>query len=302
MKYINIILFWLIIKPVSYLPFFLLYRLSDVLYFVLFHIVKYRKTVAYANLAKAFPKKEKTEIEAIAKKSYRNFCDTVVESFKLFSISKEQLTKRLLFNKLDFINSYHENQQPLIAITGHFGNWEYTSIMGLLLKHQIIALYKPLKNVYLNEKVKQSRSNFGALLWSNKQTKALFETNFEKFPMYVFIGDQSPSNPLKAYWTNFLGIETAFFRGAAKAALKYNYPVITFYVKRIKRGHYELQTESLTPEPNKYTEDELCEMMAKAYEKMVLQEPANWLWTHKRWKRKKPKNLLNENEQLNVTT
>jgi len=301
LKYFNFILFWLVIKPISYLPFFLLYRLSDLLYVFIFYVFKYRKEVVYSNLTKAFPKKNKKEINKIAKDSYRNFCDTVVESLKLFSISKQQLSKRLFFDKLKMVDKYYENKTPIIAITGHFGNWEFTSIMGLRLKHQIIALYKPLKNKYLNNKVKQSRAKFGALLCSNKHTQALLKDNYTRFPMYVFIGDQSPSNLIKAYWSNFLGIETGFFRGSAKAAKKYNYPVITFYVKRIKRGYYELIVKELVGEPNKYTEDEICELTVKAYEEMVLEAPANWLWTHKRWKHKKPKILTNENKQLNAT-
>lgn len=302
MKYINFLLFWLVIKPVSHLPFFLLYSLSDALYFVLFYVVKYRKEVAFDNLSKAFPIKDKIEIDKIAKSSYRNFCDTIVESLKLFSISKHQLKKRLTHNDVTFVEQYFDHGKPIIATTGHFGNWEYTSIMCSRLKHQIIPLYKPLKNKYLDKKVRESRSKFGAILWSNKQTKALFEADYKRFPMYVFIGDQSPSNPLKAYWTNFLGIETAFFRGAARAALKYNYPVITFYVKRVKRGYYQLIAKKLIEQPLDYTEDKICETIAKAYEEMVLKEPTNWLWTHKRWKHKKPKKLTNKNESISATT
>lgn len=256
----------------------------------------------YSNLSKAFPIKNKTEIDLIAKNSFRNFCDTIVESLKLFSISEKQLLKRLDGSDIKWYNYYYQQQRPLIAISGHFGNWEYTGIMGLRLKQQIIALYKPLKDKFLDQQIKQSRANFGAILWSNKQTQALFEAKFNKLPMYVFIGDQSPSNPSKAYWTDFLGIETAFFRGAAKASLKYNYPIVTFYVKRIKRGYYRLETGNLVEEPAKFTEDELCEIMARAYEKMVLKEPANWLWTHKRWKRKRPENLMEEKDSFNVTT
>lgn len=254
--------------------------------------------MAYKNLTNAFPLKNKKEIDQIAKQSYRNFCDTVVESLKLFSISKQHLEKRLINNDVNFVEAYFDEKKPIIAISGHFGNWEYTSIMGLRLKHKIIALYKPLKNKYLDEKIRVSRAKFGASLCSNRQTKVLFEAPFERFPMYVFIGDQSPSNPKKAYWTNFLDLETAFFKGAAKAAIKYNYPVITFYVKRIKRGYYQLIAKNLTNQPVKHTENEICEMIANAYEQMVLEEPANWLWTHKRWKHKKPEYLINQKNTI----
>jgi len=300
LKFSYLILFWLIIKPLSYLPFFLLYRLSDALYFVLFYVVKYRKSVVYSNLTKAFPKKEKTEIEKIAKESYRNFCDIIVESLKLFSISKTEFIKRIHLEDDSKADTYYDKQQPVMAVTGHFGNWEYGVIMCHYLKHQVIALYKPLKNKFLDKQVKHSRSKFGLILWSNKETEALLQTKFERASMYTYIGDQSPSNPLKAYWTNFLGIETAFYRGAAKAAIKYNYPVIIFHIKRIKRGYYKLKAKMLIEHPLNYSEDEICEKIAKAYENKILEDPADWLWTHKRWKHKKPASLITKNEQLNA--
>jgi len=257
---------------------------------MLFHIVKYRKPVAYDNLSKAFPKKNKNEIETIAKASYRNFCDTIIESIKLFSISKHQLIKRMYITDANaaMVDDYYEQQKPLIAISGHFGNWEYSAIMSHYLKYQLIALYSPLKNKFFDKQIKKSRSRFGPILWSNKETEALMQAKFDQLPMYIFIGDQSPSNPKKSYWTDFLNRPTPFLKGTAKAALKYNHPIIQFYIKRVKRGYYELQAEKLVEYPHQLTEDEICEKIARAYEQMVLKEPANWLWTHRRWKHQPP--------------
>jgi len=254
------------------------------LFFLLYDVFRYRKKVVYDNLRQAFPQKSEVEIEAIARQNYINLADTLVESIKLFGISKQAFMQRMQLTDDALTNHYFEQGLPVIAISGHFGNWEYGAIMNEYIKHQLIILYKPIKNKYLNNEVVESRSRFGLKIWSNRNTSALFEQTFNKPPMYVFIGDQNPSNPQKAYWSAFLGRDTCFYSATAKYALQYNLPILSFYIKKTKRGFYTMDTFELIANPSQFTQDEICEKIVREYERQVLIEPANWLWTHKRWK------------------
>lgn len=287
MQFITYCLFKLFIYPIAALPFSILYKISDGLYFLLYDVFGYRKKVVYDNLQQAFPHKSELEIEVIAKQNYKNLADTFVESIKLFGISQKDFMRRMQLTDDALTNRYFEQGQPVIAISGHFGNWEYGAIMNEFIKHQLIILYKPLKNKFLNKEIVESRSRFGLKIWSNRNTATLFKQNFSKAPMYVFIGDQNPSNPQKAYWSNFLGRDTCFYTATAKYALLHNLPILSFYIKRVKRGFYTMDTFELIAEPNQFTQDEICEKIVREYERQVLIEPANWLWTHKRWKHKR---------------
>jgi len=258
-----------------------------VLYFLLYNVFRYRKKVVFDNLQQAFPQKSKAEIIAIAKQTYKNLADTLVESIKLFNINKKTFMQRMQLTDDTLTNRYFEKGQSAIAISGHFGNWEYGVIMAEYIKHRLLALYKPLKNKYLNEDVEKSRSRFGFIFWSNRNTPSLFEQFFTKPQMYVFIGDQNPSNPRKAYWGTFLGRDTCFYTATAKYALQHNLPVISFYIRRTQRGFYTLDIFELINNPRQFTQDEICEKIVREYERQVLIDPANWLWTHKRWKHKK---------------
>lgn len=289
MQIISFLAFYIFIYPVSWLPFFVLYRISDLLYFLLYYLFKYRKNIVYDNLVKAFPEKKSLFIEQVAKQSYKNLADTIVESIKLFSISEQSFLERMKLSDNELTKQYFNKQQPVIAISGHFGNWEYGAVMNHYIQHQLIILYKPLRNKHLNKAIVQSRSKFGLKIRSNKNTKNVFEEKFERPSMVVFIGDQTPSNTKNAYWTNFLGRETCFFKGAAKYSLTYNLPILSFYIKRTKRGFYSMDTFELIPEPMKYSQDEICEIIAREYERQILIEPANWLWTHRRWKHQRDK-------------
>jgi len=250
--------------------------------------------VVYDNLQKAFPRKSKSEIEVIAKQTYVNLADTIIESIKLFGINKTAFMQRMQLTDNALTNRYFDKEQPVIAISGHFGNWEYGAIMNEYIKHQLVILYKPLKNDYLNDEIVESRSRFGLKIWSNRNTATLFEQTFAKPPMYVFIGDQNPSNPKKAYWSTFLGRDTCFYTATAKYALQHNLPILSFYIRRTKRGFYTMDTFELVADPHQFTQDEICEKIVREYERQVLIDPANWLWTHKRWKHKKEDYICND--------
>lgn len=296
MQYITYFLFKLFIYPIAALPFTIIYKISDGLYFLLYYILKYRKGIVYDNLRRAFPKKSKLEIEVIAKQNFRNLADTLIESIKLFGISKKEFRRRMQLSDDELTNHYFAEGKPVIAISGHFGNWEYGAIMNEYIKHQLIILYKPLKNKMLNEEIVQSRSRFGLKIWSNRNTQALFVESFAKSPMYVFIGDQNPSNPRKAYWSTFLGRNTCFYTATARYALQYNLPILSFYIRRLKRGFYTMDTFELVADPQQFTQNEICEKIVREYERQVLLDPSNWLWTHKRWKHQKEDYFCNNEE------
>jgi len=287
LNFITYLLFKVCVYPLSFLPFAILYKISDALYLILYYIFQYRKKVVYNNLQQAFLTKSKKEIASIAKQSYRNLADTLVESVKLFSISQKEFSKRMQLSDATLPNRYFQKKQSVIAISGHFGNWEYGSIMNHFIPHHLVVLFKPLKNPYINKAIVESRSRFGLQIWNNRNTPAFFDQSFTEPYMIVFIGDQNPSNPKKSYWTTFLGRDTCFYSAAAKYALQFNLPILSFYIKRTKRGFYQLVPFQVVNQPQKYTKDELCEKIAREYERLLLLDPANWLWTHKRWKHQK---------------
>ena len=76
------------------------------LYFIIFHIIGYRKKVVYRNLQNAFPDKDKDEIDKIARKFYKHFCDVIFETLKELHMSEAEMTKRVRYNNSELINKY----------------------------------------------------------------------------------------------------------------------------------------------------------------------------------------------------
>ncbi|MEM0992499.1 MAG: lipid A biosynthesis acyltransferase [Bacteroidota bacterium] len=282
------LLFYLIIKPLSYLPLPILHRLSDVLFFLLYYLAGYRKKLVLENMRRSFPAQEEAAIQAHAKTFFRHFCDVMVETIRLFSMPRAELKRRVKIINPELFE-YYKNQGRSVAITsGHCGNWEWAVVgFGLYIPQQVIAIYKRLSNPFLEKVIKQSRARFGMQLIRKDDFKTAVKQMDQNQLAVVFASDQAPSSRQKVHWTTFLHQETAVMMGAEVYAKRYNYVVLITNIKRVRRGYYEIIFEVVEEQPMTSTTGVITEQHTRILEQQIQQTPHNWLWTHRRWKRKK---------------
>ncbi|MCC6720806.1 MAG: lysophospholipid acyltransferase family protein [Bacteroidia bacterium] len=294
MNILNFLLYYLLIIPLSILPFKVLYLLSDFIYFLLYKVFGYRKKVVRKNLQNSFPHKTQKELIKIESEFYHHFCDIIIESIKLFTISEKQLMARVKYENRELINSFFDKKQSVIFCGGHYNNWEMLgAIIQKYIPHTAIGIYAPLNNKYFNSKFIESRTKFGLKLLAMKKVKEGFEINKNKISATFFASDQSPTYSKNIHWTIFLQQKTAVFTGAEHYAKSYNYPVIYGYINKINRGYYEFKTEIICVNPAELKKGEITEIHTRLLEKQINENPSYWLWTHNRWKRK-----MTESEKL----
>jgi Kdo2-lipid IVA lauroyltransferase/acyltransferase len=292
MRFLNLFFFYGLLIPISRLPFPVLYFLSDVLFVVLYKMVGYRKKVVLQNIANSFPEKTHEEHLQIVSGFYKHFCDLVVESIKVFTISEEQVKQRFRFINSGYIDRYFEQGQGVILAGGHYNNWELFAVaIDEAIKHQAVALYKSLNNKFLDEKIRSSRSKYGLRMISKKATKDEFEKN-DKPRVIIFGVDQSPASAVNSYWGEFLNQDTGMSFGVEKYAKEYNYPVLYGRINKVKRGHYTFEFSDAIEEPRKTSYGEITKRINHLLEKDIVAQPEYWLWSHKRWKHKRPVNLV----------
>jgi KDO2-lipid IV(A) lauroyltransferase len=284
---ISRIFYYFFIIPISLLPHSFLYIISDVLYLLIFRILSYRKMIVFENLKNSFPKRSKDDLKSIMSKFYHHLCDLIVESLKGFTISENELKKRLIVRNPELVNTYAENGQSIILVGAHYNNWEIVAqTLGIYSKHKCIGIYKPLSNKFLNKKIYESRSKFGMGLVSMKESKSSFID--DGIPKAVIFGsDQNPSNPKKAYWLKFLNQDTGVLFGAEKYSKDNNWPVIYATINKIKRGFYEVVYSLVTNNPKDEPYGKITEDFTKLIENDIVNNPQYWLWSHKRWKHKR---------------
>lgn len=283
--YITLPLLYLI----SLLPFPLFYKLSDVICFLIYNVIGYRKKVVFENLKNSFPEKSNKELKHIEKQFYHYLCDLFLETLKTLTISKEEAIKRCKFSEqtLKILNDLSENKQSCILVMGHYGNWEWAgNSFSLQCKQQLYVIYHPLSNKNFDKLMYDMRTRFGTKLYAMKDTMREMIRNRNEINATAFIADQTPA-PEHAYWTTFLNQDTPVFWGTEKIAQKLNYPVIYITIKKVKRGYYIIDSEVLVAEPKNTKEGEISEMHTRKLEKDIISQPEIWLWSHRRWKHKK---------------
>lgn len=289
---LNLLLYYLVIIPISLLPFPLLYGLSDFLYVMIYHVIGYRKKVVLQNIKNSFPEKSEQECIEIQKKFYSHFCDLVVESLKAFTISEKQVAKRVVCEHPEVIDKYYQQGRSVIIAGGHYNNWEIFAVaVDALIKHDTVGIYTPLKNKFFDEKMRKTRGRYGLEMISTKTIKEFFNENNHRRIATIFGFDQSPSNPKSAYWMQFLNQDTGVQFGVEKFAKEYNFAVLYGRLNKVKRGHYTLEFFDVTDEPQKAPHGEIIETVTHLLEKDIKAIPQYWLWTHRRWKHKRPEGM-----------
>jgi KDO2-lipid IV(A) lauroyltransferase len=288
----NALLYYLFVLPISYLPLGILYKLSDLLYFIFTRIFAYRKTVILGNIQRSFPTKSDAEHKQLVKEFYRHFSDILVEGIKNLTISKQQLKKRMVVRNPELMQELYDEKRNVILVSGHFNNWEWLiSAQNLLFKHQAFGIGMPMTNKFWDKKVNQRRERFGMQVINSSNYQIKFRT-FKKKPFAVLtLGDQSPAHSTKSYWLNFLDQDTAVLFGTEQMANDYDFKVVFFVIHKIKRGFYELELKLITKNAKSMDWGEITEMHTKLLEDEIIKNPSQWLWSHKRWKREIPQDL-----------
>ncbi len=267
----------------SLLPFWCIYRLSDGISFVLYHVVKYRRDVVKNNLLLAFPEKPDAERQKIEREFYTHFTDNWLEVIKLFSISEKELNKRFKADYSLLHELYHSGRNVQTHL-GHYFNWEYANAAHSLHSlHPFVVVYKPIFNKVINRIFHKVRSRFGSHLISSANYRQEFAPFFKDRYSLVLVADQSEF-PEKAYWAPFFGTMATFVQGPERTARMNNAVVTMGKFKKIKRGYYESEVVLLTTEPRSLPKGDITRQMITFIEDSVRENPANYLWSHRRWK------------------
>jgi KDO2-lipid IV(A) lauroyltransferase len=281
-----------LLKTISFLPFRVIYGLSTFLFFLNKFFLKYRYRVTTENLQFAFPEKTDEERALIRDQFYRYFFDFSLESVKLYNASEQQLCKRIVFKNLPRYEKLTGAKKGAIVLAFHYNNWEWCSFIQTQFKYPILMVYNPPRyNRPMERFLKHSRGKWGGRVIPTAQAaRAIFEYKAKGEPAVLWLAADQTAKANSPFWITFLNREAAFFTGPEKIAEKTNLPVFFQHVKKVARGKYEVELSLLAEEPKKMKPNEILSAYVEKMEEIIRQEPAYYLWSHRRWKHSRPNN------------
>jgi KDO2-lipid IV(A) lauroyltransferase len=275
----------------SLLPLRVLYLMSDGLSRFAFHILRYRRRVVLENLRMAFPEKSEAERRQIAVRFYRNFTDMVMDGIKVLTMSDRELSQRFIIRpelQAAFDRCIRSGKSYQIHAMHNFG-WEIVNLgVSRALDIPFLGVYMPIKNGAFERIFRKVRVRYGTMLLPATDFKNRFSEVERRYAdrnyLLALVADQSPGRPEDAWWLNFFGVPTGFIHGPEKAARDRKLGVIFGYFYAVERGRYSFDIEIVTEDASTTPEGQLTLAYARYIEANVRRDPANYLWSHRRWK------------------
>lgn len=285
MQLLVYILSYPILWLVSRLPFRLFYMVSDVIFFIVYYVVGYRKKVVLANLQLTFPNKTDKEIKNIRIKFYRHMCDMFMEMVKTMNLSKDQVKKR--YNPLNIeVLKEIEKEKSILIVCSHYANWEWNVSLNNYVDTIGYAVYQKIGNVYFDKLIKKLRARWNTTPITQKETIKTVINNVKNDvrSVYGMVSDQSPQVSRAQYWAEFMGVKVPIHNGAETLARKLDLAVVFLKVSKVKRGYYEAEFIPITRAGKSTEKNEITEQFLRLTEQQIREKPEYYLWTHKRWK------------------
>ncbi len=273
----------------SLIPLRGLYLLSDFIYLIVYRLVGYRVPLVRKHLADCFPEKDDAERNRLEKAFYHWFCDYLVETIKLLSMSKAQLRRRMVFKGTEIIDEVVNSGQSCAVYLGHYCNWEWVTSLPLWVtpKAQCAQIYHVLENKEFDRLSLQLRERQGAVCIPMAETlRRIIQYRQEGRPVVIgYISDQVPFWNNIHHWCQFLNHDTPVLTGTERLARQTGHAVFYLDIQRPRRGYYEATFRLITRQPKAMADYEITDIYFRLLEESIRRAPAFYLWTHNRWKR-----------------
>lgn len=277
------LVYYLVILPISKMGTSIRYGIATILSWVLHRVIRYRRVQVEENLALAFPGLSSDEFKALVHDVYDNLGQVIIEALRAFSMDPKDASAGIHLQQVEVLQAFFDQGRDVILTGGHYANWEAICWAGHAIPHDVYALYKPLRNAFMDKKAKASREQFGVKMISIKDYERFMAEPHDTPRMFIFAVDQRPRKSATEH-IPFLGRKTAVFTGAERMAKKYNMAVVAGQLTRQTRGRYSVSFRSLISNPKKTAKGAITLAAMKDIEMLIKENPADWLWTHDRWK------------------
>jgi KDO2-lipid IV(A) lauroyltransferase len=279
-----------LLRGLAHLPLVVLYRLADFIYFLLAYVVRYRQKVILTNLRNSFPEKPEAETQQLQKQFYRNFAQVLVETLKLGAISNEELKRRVTFRNPEVLEQHFAQGRTVLGLSSHAGNWEWVLTSGALwLSAHVDGVYKPLMNPFFESFMRQLRTGTGAGLIPMRDTLRDLIQRRGETRVVSLLSDQAAGPEDRPYWTTFMHQDAGFYTSAERLASRFNCPVVYVGIHRLHQGRYEIVLADLYDGDSPLPADSfpITEAFVRHLEADIRAFPADYLWSHRRWKHKR---------------
>ncbi len=280
------------------LPLKFLYHIGDFISWIFNRLIQYRKSEVYVNLSRSFPEYNYRKIRETADGFYKHLGEIIAETIWFAGCKgrPERVRKQNIYKyeNTDMLLNLRE-KRGIICMRSHMGNWEISGgiyeynrewkMEERLPQDCLFVAYRPLRNAVSDQIFYNNRGGvlpgYKGMIKDTELLRNVIK-NKDKNPVYMVIADQFPYMACH-HVGNFLNQPTEGMLGAFSLAHKLGLAVVTSHESRDGRGKYRCSYEILSEDASKDNPEELMRLYFAKLEEDIRKDPANWLWSHRRW-------------------
>ena len=270
-----------------------MYACAAALAFLMRDVLRYRVSVARANLAAALPELDAATRNRVLRQHYDSLAAVLFELPRLATMSADELRARMTLPDMPGVREELARGTPVLVLAAHQGNWEWLlQALALGFGAPFLAAYKPPHSEAADRLMLGLRGRFGTRMVPGKRLLREVLRRRGSAHAIGMVADQVPTSSPGRVWLRFFGRETAFFPGPAEIARAGRYSVYFMALRRVRRGYYETRFEPLAAAGEDLDVPTLIGRYAARVEALVREHPEDWAWTHRRWKLEPPPSVI----------
>lgn len=277
------------------------YFIGDVLSWIVKNIIHYRSDVVWVNLSRSFPERKYHEIKAIYDDFYRHLGEILAEALWFGGSSYKRLFKSgiVTVKNPEELNRIYLSTPSMTVLSTHCGNWE---LLGGFLGYRTSTGEKVrIKEKEISVVYKRMRGEVADRVFALNRISPLEEVGTEcevesgnilrysfkhkdERRVYIYPTDQYPYGAGSYPIGEFMSQPTMAMLGSVGVACKLSHSVMYMRMKRLERGKYEMELIPICEDASLMKPEDIMRKYYDLLEEEIRETPANWLWSHKRWK------------------
>jgi Kdo2-lipid IVA lauroyltransferase/acyltransferase len=276
------------VRLLSRVPLAALYGVTGFAGWLAYRVVPYRAGMIQASVAKAFPDLSERDVRAVRRRYCLGFAQMLAELVKGAALTPAEIRLRVRIVNLEEPQQLLAQGQSVLLVAAHQCNWEWMLLaLSLELGYPLDAAYKPLVNPWAEREMGKLRTRFGCRLVPAQELLPDILKRQGVTRAVAMVADQEPTRSERKHWTRFLNRDTAFYMGPEEIARVTRFPVFFIAMRRRARGYYEMEFLPLAPAGRVLPPGVLTERYVRLVEEQIRAAPADWPWSHKRWRLRK---------------
>lgn len=236
------------------------------------------------HLAVAFPDLPDTERQALGRRSFRHHGMSVAELLHLWGRPARHSLRRVQVQGFEVIESLRAEGRPIFLLTGHCGNWELISVANLSHGLGLTAMAREVRGAA--QVAEDLRRHFGSVTLPRGDRRAVsgMLRVLRSGGALVMLLDQDIETD--GVWVPFFGRLAHTPTAGADLALRLGAEVVPVFSERLDDGSHLVRFQPPLELPDDVTE--ATALMTRSIEEQVRRRPDQWVWMHKRWRRRPP--------------